>query len=55
MAVNYVACDIIYKLIMLTTFKQFLNHKERIPEKNIPYYLNGLWGFFTANSNQRHP
>jgi hypothetical protein len=24
MVVNYVACDIIYKLKMLTTFKQFL-------------------------------
>jgi len=49
--VNYVACDIIYKLIMLTTFKQFLNNKERIPERNIPYYLKWVadcYRFFNA-------
>jgi len=36
---------------MLTTFKQFLNHKERIPEKNIPYYLKWVadcYRFFNA-------
>lgn len=28
-----------YKLIMLETFKQFLGTKERLPEKNIHYYV----------------
>lgn len=33
------ACRIMYKLIMLETFKQFLGTKERLPEKNIHYYV----------------
>jgi hypothetical protein len=37
------ACDIIYKLVMLTTFRQFLSSKERIPERNIPYYLKWIF------------
>jgi hypothetical protein len=51
MVVNYVACDIIYELIMLTAFKQFPNNKERIPERNIPYYLKwaaDCYRFFNA-------
>jgi hypothetical protein len=35
----FIACDIIYKLIMFDAFKQFLNIKERLREKNIHYYL----------------
>lgn len=36
---------------MFTTFKQFLGNKERIPEKNIPYYLKWVadcYRFFNA-------
>jgi integron integrase len=36
---------------MLTTFKQFLNNRERIPERNIPYYLKWVadcYRFFNA-------
>jgi len=36
---------------MLTAFKQFLNNKERIPERNIPYYLKWVadcYRFFNA-------
>lgn len=35
----YVACDVIFELIMLDSFKQFLSAKERLPEKNLYYYL----------------
>ncbi len=33
------ACDIIIELIMLWAFKLFLSEKERLPEKNTPYYV----------------
>lgn len=36
---------------MLTTFKQFLHNKERIPERNISYYLKWVadcYRFFNA-------
>lgn len=35
----YVACYVIFELIMLDSFKQFLGAKERLPEKNIPYHV----------------
>jgi len=39
----YIACDIIYKFVMLQAFKQFLSDKERIPEKiNHETHLGGF-------------
>ena len=35
----YVAYDVIFELIMLDAFKQFLSAKERLPEKNLHYYI----------------
>ena len=35
----YIARYIIFELIMLDAFKQFLSTKERLPEKNLHYYL----------------
>ncbi len=35
----YVAYDVIFEVIMLDSFKQFLSTKERLPEKNLYYYF----------------